>query len=174
ALDVERANVGDIGFNLEDVDLAMSPVSHHLLDRLDFAEIKRRRIENYRRLAEQLDENAAPVFPKLGDGVCPLFFPILVADKHAAALALQRRGVDALEFWNDGVDPPGREMSADARFLREHVLELPIHQDLTPDHIAYVARQVSSLNLGTRRAGLGARGSVYESPSAGPVSETAA
>jgi len=174
ALDVERANVGDIGFNLEDVDLAMSPVSHHLLDRLDFAEIKRRRIENYRRLAEQLDENAAPVFPKLGDGVCPLFFPILVADKHAAALALQRRGVDALEFWNDGVEPGGREMSADARFLREHVLELPIHQDLTPDHIAYVARQVSSLNLGTRRAGLGARGSVYESPSAGPVSETAA
>jgi len=34
-------------------------------------------------------------------------------------------------------------MSADARFLRAHVLELPIHQDLTPRQIAHVARQVS-------------------------------
>jgi dTDP-4-amino-4,6-dideoxygalactose transaminase len=174
ALDVERANVGDIGFNLEEVDLAMSPLSRRLLDRLDFAEIKRRRVENYRRLLEQLDENVTPVFPELRDGVCPLFFPILVADKHAAAVALQQRGVDALEFWNDSVEPCGSGMSADARFLREHVLELPIHQDLTPDHITYVARQVSSLNFGTRSAGSGARGSAYESPSASPVSGTVA
>src|SRR5262249_12207028 len=132
ALDVERANVGDIGFNLEEVDLAMSPLSHRLLDRLDFAEIKRRRIENYRRLAAQIDQNVIPVFPQLEDGVCPLFFPVLVPGKHAAAVALQQRGVDALEFWNDSVEPRGSEMSADARFLREHVLELPIHQDLTP------------------------------------------
>jgi dTDP-4-amino-4,6-dideoxygalactose transaminase len=173
ALEVERANVGDIGFNLEEVDLAMSPLSHRLLDRLDFAEIKRRRVENYRSLAAQLDDHF-PVFPELADGVCPLFFPILVADKHAAAAALQQRGVDALEFWNDSVEPGGREMSSDARFLREHVLELPIHQDLTPDHIAYVARQVSSLNFGTRSAGLGARGSAYESPSASSVSGTVA
>src|SRR5688572_6615204 len=48
ALDVERANVGDIGFNLDEVDLAMSPLSRRLLDRLDFAEIKRRRVQNYR------------------------------------------------------------------------------------------------------------------------------
>jgi hypothetical protein len=58
--------------------------------------------------------------------------------------------VDALEFWNDGVEPEGHEMSADARFLREHVLELPIHQDLTRGHIEHVARQVSS--LGARMA----------------------
>lgn len=144
ALDVRRANVGDIGFDLADADLAMSRVSERLLDRLDFAEIRRRRVENYRSLGEQLGEDVIAVFPEMRDGVCPLFFPILVPDKHAAAVALQQRGVDALEFWNDGVEPGGSEMSADARFLREHVLELPIHQDLTPDHIAYLARQVSS------------------------------
>jgi dTDP-4-amino-4,6-dideoxygalactose transaminase len=141
ALDVRRANVGDIGFDLADVDLAMSRVSERLLDRLDFAEIRRRRVENYRSLGEQLGKDVIAVFPEMRDGVCPLFFPILVPDKHAAAVALQQRGVDALEFWNDGVEPGGSEMSADARFLREHVLELPIHQDLTPDHIAYLARQ---------------------------------
>jgi hypothetical protein len=41
----------------------------------------------------------------------------------------------------------GEEMGPAARFLRSHVLELPIHQDLTPDHIAHIARQISTLNL---------------------------
>ena len=50
------------------------------------------------------------------------------------------------KFWNDAVGT-GDEMSPNARFFRQHVLELPIHQDLSPRHIAHVARQVSSLNL---------------------------
>jgi len=32
---------------------------------------------------------ATPVFADVPDGVCPLFFPILVPDKHAAAVALR-------------------------------------------------------------------------------------
>jgi len=145
-MEVERANVGDIGFNLDDVDLAMSRVSERLLTRLDYAEIVRRRRENYSQLARMLDPGVAPVFPTLPEGVCPLFFPVLVPDKHAAALALQARGVDALEFWNDSEDG-GHEMSAPARYLRTHVLELPIHQDLTTRHLAHIARQVSALSL---------------------------
>src|SRR5207253_3181872 len=39
ALEVHRAPVGDMGFDLTDVDLAMSRVSERLLDRLDFDEI---------------------------------------------------------------------------------------------------------------------------------------
>ena len=146
ALDVRRANVGDIGFNLDDVDLAMSGVSARLLECLDFSEIKQRRIDNYRQLASLLDGQAAPVFPVLPEGVCPLFFPIFVPDKAAAASALRARGVDALEFWNESMES-GDEMGPAARHLRAHVLELPIHQDLTPAHIAHVARQVSALNL---------------------------
>ncbi len=146
ALDVRRANVGDIGFNLDEVDLAMSPVSERLLERLDFEDIRRRRVDNYRQLLEQLHPDVIPVFPELPAGVCPLFFPIIVPNKAAAAMALRRGGVDALEFWNDAAGS-GDEMSPHARFFRRHVLELPIHQDLSPRHIAHVARQVSSLNL---------------------------
>jgi hypothetical protein len=67
-----------------------------------------------------------------------------VRDKAAAARTLQQRGVDALEFWNESTES-GDEMGPDARFLRAHVLELPIHQDLTPRHIAHVAREASAL-----------------------------
>lgn len=147
ALNVHRANVGDIGFNLDEADLAMSTVCAKLLDRFDVEDIRQRRIANYRLLDTQLDPGISRVFERLPDGVCPLFFPILVRDKHAAASALQRRGVDALEFWNDSVES-GEEMSEHARFLRAHVLELPIHQDLTPRQIAYMAQQVSAVTSG--------------------------
>jgi CelD/BcsL family acetyltransferase involved in cellulose biosynthesis/dTDP-4-amino-4,6-dideoxygalactose transaminase len=149
ALSVQRANVGDIGFELDEVDLAMSSVSARLLSRLDCTAIRRTRIENYRCFDALLDPVVPRVFPRLPDGVCPLFFPILVDDKPAAAQALQRRGVDALEFWNDSVES-GAEMAEDARFLRAHVLELPIHQDLTPKHLAYMASQVAEITGANR------------------------
>ena len=146
ALAVRRANIGDIGFNLDDVDLAMSGVSARLLDRLAFEDIRSRRIENYRLLDAQLDPRIPRVFSGLPAGVCPLFFPVLVPDKPAAARTLQRCGIDALEFWNEGMES-GDEMCPDTRFLRAHVLELPIHQDLTPLQIAYMARETSALPM---------------------------
>ena len=124
----------------------MSPVSTRLLQRLDYSDIRRRRAANYRQLLSQVGSHVRAAFPVLPDGVCPLFFPVIVPNKAEAADALRRRGVDALEFWNDAVGD-GSEMSPHARFFREHVLELPIHQDLSPRHISHVARQVN-LTLG--------------------------
>ena len=148
ALAVRRANVGDIGFNLDEVDLAMSPLSGRLLERFDYHVIRQRRVENYRRLAALLRPDVVQAFPSVPHGVCPLFFPVVVPDKHAAARQLLARGVDALEFWNDSSEPGGHEMGPDAQFLRRHVLELPIHQDLTPKHIDHIARQVNRLQIG--------------------------
>ena len=147
SLGVRRANVGDIGFNLDDVDLAMSHVSTRLLERFDIRDVRQRRIENYRLLDTLLDRSVVRALPRLPEGACPLFFPILVPDKHEARCALQRRGVEALEFWNESAES-GEEMSEDARCLRAHVLELPIHQDLTARQIAHVARQASDVAAG--------------------------
>jgi dTDP-4-amino-4,6-dideoxygalactose transaminase len=151
ALAVRRANVGDIGFNLDEVDLAMSRMSERLLERFNYASIRQRRVENYRRLAARLRPDVLQAFPSIPHGVCPLFFPVIVSDKHAAAEQLRARGVDALEFWNDSSEPGGHEMGPDAQFLRRHVLELPIHQDLTPRHVDHIATQVNSLKIGMAR-----------------------
>jgi hypothetical protein len=67
-----------------------------------------------------------------------------VADKAAAARMLRACGIQAMEFWNHG-DPEAN--GADALFLREHVLELPIHQDVTPEQVEYMAEQVQRLRL---------------------------
>ncbi len=147
ALDVARSGVGDLGFNLADVDLRMSLASERLLRRFDFDGIRRRRIDNFRTLASALRGRATLLHAELADGVCPLFFPIVVDDKASAATSLREHGVDALEFWNHGAGGPDTGSEA-VRFLRSRVLALPVHQDLRPRQLAHIARQVGDLHLG--------------------------
>jgi dTDP-4-amino-4,6-dideoxygalactose transaminase len=150
AIDVQRAPVGDIGFNPAEIDLAMSEVSERLLRRLDFDDIRQRRIENYRSLDDQLPRHVRRLHEDLPEGACPLFFPILVDDKPGTADALRGQGIDALQFWNHGADPTRLGSCPNTRFLREHVLGIPIHQDLNARQIEYVAHVVG--NLAGRRA----------------------
>jgi dTDP-4-amino-4,6-dideoxygalactose transaminase len=146
ALEVRRANVGDLGFDLAEVDLEMSRATERLLTRFDFAAIQRRRAANYAALRQALHGQVTVAQSELPDGACPLFFPILVREKARAAAALRAAGIQALEFWNHGADGASGE-SAAIRFLRSHVLNLPLHQDLSPRQIAHVAGRVAGLNL---------------------------
>ena len=142
AVEVGRANVGDIGFNLEDVDLGMSSTSRRLLRRFNFDAIRRKRVSNYSALRAALDGAATPLHSQLEDGICPLFYPIVVGDKPATARALRAHGVQALEFWNHGADAIAGE-SADVQYLRSHVLALPVHQDLSARQLLHMADRVS-------------------------------
>jgi dTDP-4-amino-4,6-dideoxygalactose transaminase len=145
SMGVERVPVGDMGFEIDQVDVAMSSVCRRLLARFDYEAIRERRRANFRVLAQGLAGRVRLLKRELEDGVCPLFFPILVEDKRAVAEALWRRGIAAVQFWNEG-DPEADEAGAsDARFLRRHVLELPIHQDVTPAQLHYMVEQVSNL-----------------------------
>jgi dTDP-4-amino-4,6-dideoxygalactose transaminase len=138
SIEVNRANVGDIGFNKADVDLRMSPASERLLQRFDFDTIRRRRVSNYQLLHRTLNGAVRNLHSRLHPGVCPLFYPIVVDDKAAAARALRKRGIQALEFWNHGADAIAGE-STDVRYLRSHILALPVHQDLSPRHLGHMA-----------------------------------
>jgi len=48
-----------------------------------------------------------------------------------------------VEFWNDPQENPS--IGPDARFLRAHVLELPIHQGVTESQVEYIANQLLRL-----------------------------
>jgi dTDP-4-amino-4,6-dideoxygalactose transaminase len=147
ALEFRPARVGDIGFSMTDVNVAMSPITERLLERLDYDDIRRTRAENFRQLAAELGGRAPVLHREIADGTCPLFFPLLVSNKSAAATALRARGIDVLEFWNQGADSSDAYASASSRYLRSHVLGLPVHQDLTPRHMSHIARHVTQLNL---------------------------
>jgi len=69
-----------------------------------------------------------------------------VPDKRAAAAALRRRGICAVEFWNRGDAEADREKFPDAWFLRDHALELPIHQDVRRGQLEYMVEEVLKLD----------------------------
>jgi perosamine synthetase len=147
AADVRQVPIGNIGWNLGDVNVAMSSICNTVMNRLDYGDIRRRRRENFLRLQQKLEGRVTMLREDLGEGVCPLFFPILVRDKQAAARALWQRGICAVEFWNETRPQAEREGGPDAQFLRAHVLELPIHQDVGPSQVEYIADQVLRLEL---------------------------
>jgi dTDP-4-amino-4,6-dideoxygalactose transaminase len=146
-LGVQRLPVGDTGFDLDSVNIGISPWSSRLLHRFDYDAIPRKRREHFLFLHQKLAGRATLLEKDLAEGVCPLFFPLLVPDKRAAAEALWRRGIGAVEFWNQGDPEASREAFPQVQFLRDHLLELPIHQDLTLAHLEYMARQVLDLKL---------------------------
>jgi dTDP-4-amino-4,6-dideoxygalactose transaminase len=139
--------IGNIGWNLGDVDVAMSSICDTVMQRLDYDHIRRKRRENFMLLRQKLEGRVKMLREDLEEGVCPLFFPILVEDKHAAARALWRRGVGAVEFWNEVRPLAEQDSGPAAQYLRAHVLELPIHQDVGPRQAKYIADQVLGLEL---------------------------
>jgi dTDP-4-amino-4,6-dideoxygalactose transaminase len=145
--DVRQVPIGNIGWNLGDVNVAMSSICDTVMQRLDYDRIRRKRRENFLLLQQKLHGRVTMLREDLDEGVCPLFFPILVRDKHAAAKALWQRGIGAVEFWNEERPVAERDSGPEAQYLRAHVLELPIHQDVGPAQVKYIADQVLSLDL---------------------------
>lgn len=140
AASYQPVKVGDIGWNLANVNVAMSSLSDRVMTGLDYAAIRERRRRNFELMRQKLQGRVHAVRDDLPEGVCPLFYPILVKNKWAIAQALRNRGIGAVEFWNDPQENPS--IGKDARFLRAHLLELPIHQGVTESQVEYIANQL--------------------------------
>ena len=142
---VERVSTGTQHFNVDDVDLGMSAASHLVLRNQDTASIVERRRRNYFLLYAMLRDVAPPITGELKPGVCPLFYPMPVEDKAGAMARLLARGVETVDFWRlrHPAVPAGLFPEVDR--LREHVLELPVHQDLSPADAEHVAGCVREL-----------------------------
>ena len=142
---IERVSTGTQHFDPEDVHLGMSALSHLVLRNQDFAGIVERRRRNYFLLYAMLRDVAPPVTGELKPGVCPLFYPVAVEDKAGAMARLIARGVETVDFWRvrHPAVPPGAFPEVDR--LRERVLELPVHQDLSPADAEHVATCVREL-----------------------------
>jgi len=142
---VERVSTGTQHFNVDDVDLGMSAASHLVLRNQDTAIIVERRRRNYFLLYAMLRDVAPPVTGELKPGVCPLFYPMPIEDKAGAMARLLARGVETVDFWRlrHPAVPAGLFPEVDR--LREHVLELPVHQDLSPADAEHVANCVREL-----------------------------
>lgn len=134
---IERTPVGGAVFDATKAGWGMSEISRLVIDRSDAERIVSKRRENYLLLARLLGEHAW--LPNLPEGVCPLFFPLWVEEKEPVIKTLARFGIEAVNFWLiPHSKVPAGDVVTDS--LRQHLLELPCHQDLDPEHVHYVAK----------------------------------
>jgi dTDP-4-amino-4,6-dideoxygalactose transaminase len=122
--------------------LGMSPLSAVVLRNLDYEAIVAARRRNWFLLLGRLRDVSPPIFSELPPGVCPLFYPFATDAKRPLQQKLAARGIETVDFWRTHHPscPEGAFPEVDG--LRRRVLELPLHQDLSPEDMAYVARAV--------------------------------
>jgi dTDP-4-amino-4,6-dideoxygalactose transaminase len=135
-------DVGTQRFNPADARLLMSRTTRRIIASQDFCAIVEARRRNYLHLQDCLRDVAPPVFPSLPRGVCPLFYPFETRHKHALWARLQWSGVQAVLFWLHGEFSPPRGAFPEVDVMRDTVLELPCHQDMTADEIERMASLV--------------------------------
>ncbi len=138
-------STGTMHFDPVAADVGMSRLTELILENLDYDAIVAARRRNWRQLDARLSGLAPRVTPELGRGVCPLFYPLLCRDKESVAAGLLARGIETVDFWREGHPACPPEAYPEVQVLRRGVLELPLHQDLTPDDMDYLASAVEGV-----------------------------
>ena len=141
-LPVDARPVGNRTFAKGQERLGISRLVRHLITRLDAVEIVERRRRNYYALMARLRDLSTPLVHALESGVSPLFYPFWCDHKSRLLQRLSEAGIETIDFWNAGSPLVKRGEFPDVDALRDHVLELPIHQDLELSDIDALARAV--------------------------------
>jgi perosamine synthetase len=125
-------------FDRRQLAAKISPLSRALLAGLDLDAVCARRRALYRFWSEATAGWIEGFAPALADGVCPLFYPVLVADKPGLCRALLASGVEVHDWWGErrGGARPGESEWGD--YLRRHLIGLPVRQDLRPEEAAQI------------------------------------
>jgi DegT/DnrJ/EryC1/StrS aminotransferase family len=135
--------IGEWDLEVADMEVAASSCSRMTawsVGRVDAAAIRERRRRNYAALVAELEPACLDGFRALPDGVCPLYLPVLAADRPRAMAELIDRGVRAVEIWPVPHPLLDRVARSELEPLRRGLLALPVHQDLEPWHVEAVAR----------------------------------
>jgi dTDP-4-amino-4,6-dideoxygalactose transaminase len=137
--------VGNEDFDLAKADLAMSGLCRKLLLHQDYAGVVERRRRNFSRMLMCLRDYSPPVFDTLPGGVCPLFYPVRTSNKAQMLQRLFDRGIEAVNFWSrvPAMIPNGAFPECER--LRQTIVELPCHQDLSVQEIDRIADAVIQL-----------------------------
>lgn len=121
----------------------MSFLSKRMLDRFDYTQVVETRRKNYLRLLSMFSDNpnVMPLFRVLPPGVCPLFFPVIVQDREKICIELNKQHIYAMPWWAGYHRDLSWNGFEEARFLKDHVVALPIHQDLTDDEVNFIGNR---------------------------------
>ncbi|HVE82640.1 MAG TPA: DegT/DnrJ/EryC1/StrS family aminotransferase [Myxococcales bacterium] len=139
---IQRVGTGTQHFNRAHVGLGMSPLARRIALAQDLSRVVEARRRNFFFLLGRLRDVAPPLFHELPPGVCPLFYPLRVSEKAEVMARLRSRGVETIDFWRYFHPACDASSFPEVAELRRTVLEVPCHQDLTPERMAVVADEV--------------------------------
>lgn len=122
-------------------DMGMSSITKFMLARSDIDTIVKRRRENFSLYLDLFSNQffVKPLYEKLPQGVCPLCFPVIVEERDRLCAALNELLIDAVPFWAGYHKGISWQDYPDACFLKNNLLALPAHQDLTEEDVLYIA-----------------------------------
>jgi dTDP-4-amino-4,6-dideoxygalactose transaminase len=142
-------------FDERTVNWCTSRVTTGVLHTANPEEIIRRRRRNYSALHKELSglEGILPLFGLPPEGVCPLGFPLIVENRRRWYEILVSSGIGVFPWWEGYHRGFSWDEFPEASYLKDHILLLPVHQDLDEPHMAYIARQVKNIHL-TRGKGV--------------------
>ncbi|MBN1816835.1 MAG: aminotransferase class V-fold PLP-dependent enzyme [Sedimentisphaerales bacterium] len=128
-------------------NMGPSRITRFILRHIDPVEIVRRHRENFSFLSKTVAPVPLfnPLYADLPDGVCPLYMPVKVESRREVCSRLNAMGIAAMEWWAgfhrgfDWAEFP------DARYLKEHVLAIPIHYQLHRKDMDYISACLQSL-----------------------------
>lgn len=133
-----------LDFEMASANLRMSGVSKYIMCNLDLENIIRKRRCNYLWLIERLTQipGIFPLFPTLKGGICPWVLPVVVPSQQEFHLLLQSKGIPAVTW--GGVTHRELPLSEfpDAAFLYQHLVFLPVHQDLGEEELQMIVDEV--------------------------------
>jgi dTDP-4-amino-4,6-dideoxygalactose transaminase len=113
--------------------------------------VLRQRRDNYEYLRQCLDGISALSFlwqeKTLSEGICPLGLPVIVGDRLRWWRKLTAAGVPVSRWWEGYHRRLDWSTFPEARLLKDHLLLLPVHQNLTSYHMDYIADLVHALAL---------------------------
>lgn len=120
----------------------LSSITRRLVGATDVQAIRAKRRQNWVTLHALLSESSTyrPVFPALPDRVCPLFLPLVVAEREKLAAKLGREGIGTWVFGRAPHPSLCEPLLGHTAQLRNHILCLPIHQQLTEEDMQRMTR----------------------------------
>jgi perosamine synthetase len=138
----DTSNGDEKEFALGDPDLAPSSAVEFLLRRMPAEDAARKRRANYQLLLDDLEAHVAEPFAGLPSGASPFAFPIKTDEKPKVLGKLYEQGIDGLNFWSIPHPALPEKQYPRAAALRQHVVGLPVHQELTSRDVERIAGAV--------------------------------
>jgi dTDP-4-amino-4,6-dideoxygalactose transaminase len=128
--------------NISEVNhkVRISNVSMRIIKGTDLEKVRQVRRQNFDFWLHKISkrQGADIVFNDLPDGICPLYFPLILENAESFSREMFDKGISVSLWPNLPKEILGNPNYPSANFLAQHMVVLPVHQSLNRSHLEKV------------------------------------